>query len=523
MITAGPVSRSAAAARLPWRAGAGAAVLLALTLTGADPGRAAGADAPSSADAPASATAPTRARPARGAVAPADERYSTRLPAGRFGTVTVYLPAGEPRSVALFVSGDGGWELGVVNMAHALAALGAVVVGVDIREYLGSLRRAAQRPDAPCQMIAADFETLSHQVQKEIGMSEYLVPVLVGYSSGATVVYATLAQSPPGTFAGALSLGFCADQDFAGASLCPGAGLRYTENHQHELVLEPSTALKQPWIALQGQKDQVCDPHATDVFAARVSGGAVVKLPLVGHGFSVERDWLAQFREAYARLSARAQAPAGRPPDISDLPVQEVEASGAADEFALLLTGDGGWAGLDQELAARLAANGVPTVGLNSLKYFWTERTPEETARDVARLLRHYLAAWNRPRVLLIGYSFGADVLPFVVNRLPPDLRQHVASVSVLGIDAHASFEVRIAGWVGGDEGGPPTRPELTRLGQVPVLCIYGEGEADSICPGLPAGTIARAQIGKGHHFSGEYATLADRILAFARSGRPVT
>ena len=124
------------------------------------------------------------------------------------------------------------------------------------------------------------------------------------------------------------------------------------------------------------------------------------------------------------------------------------------------MTGDGGWAGLDQELAARLAANGVPTVGLNSLKYFWRERTPEETAGDVARILRHYLSAWNKKRVLLVGYSFGADVLPFVVNRLPSDLRERIASVSLLGIDANASFEVRIAEWVGADNGGAPTRPE---------------------------------------------------------------
>ena len=80
----------------------------------------------------------------------------------------------------------------------------------------------------------ADFEALSHQVQKEIGMSEYHVPVLIGYSSGATVVYAALVESPPGTFAGALSLGFCPDQDFAGAALCPGAGLHYRANERGE-------------------------------------------------------------------------------------------------------------------------------------------------------------------------------------------------------------------------------------------------------------------------------------------------
>jgi type IV secretory pathway VirJ component len=453
----------------------------------------------------------------------ADASYDARLPEGRFGTVSVYIPEGRPKSVAIFLSGDGGWELGVVNMAHALRDLDAVVVGVDVRRYLASLGKAAHRSGAPCQMIAADLEALSHQVQKEIGMRAYHVPVLVGYSSGATVVYAALVQSPPGTFAGALSLGFCPDQDFAGAALCPGAGLRYSPNRHHELVFEPDSRLEQPWIAFQGEQDQVCNAHTTAGFAARVAHGELVLLPLVGHGFSVPRNWLPQFRAAYARLSAPVEARPARPPQISDLPVDEVHATGSSDEFALLLTGDGGWAGLDRELAARLAASGVPTVALDSLKYFWTERTPEETTRDVVRVLRHYLTAWNKQRVLLVGYSFGADVLPFVVNRLPADLRARVASVSLLGIDANASFEVRISDWVGSDAGGPPTRPELAAMRHVPVLCIYGSGEADSICPGLGAADVTREEIGRGHHFSGEYARLAERILAFARSAPPVT
>jgi type IV secretory pathway VirJ component len=472
------------------------------------------------------ATATKTHKPAK-AAAVADGA-SQHIAAGRFGTVAVYVPQGKPKSVAIFLSGDGGWELGVINMAQALKEMGAVVIGTDIRQYFASLGRAAAHPDAPCQMIAADFETLSHQVQKQIGLTEYVVPVLVGYSSGATVVYATLVQSPTGTFAGALSMGFCADQDFSGASLCPGAGLKYSPNKQHELVFEPATSLHQPWIAFQGEKDQVCDARAARTFAGQVTGGEVVSLPLVGHGFSVEKNWMPQFREAYGRLSAApAQAAAaGRPApaDISDLPLQEVHAAGTASgEFALLMTGDGGWAGLDQELAARLAADGVPTVGLNSLKYFWTARTPEQTAQDVARVIRHYLTAWNKQKVLLVGYSFGADVLPFVVNRLPQDLREKVASVSVLGIDSNADFEIRVTDWVGSGDGGPATRPELLRIPHLPVLCLYGEGEKDSICPGLPPAAATREQVGTGHHFGGEYATLAERILAFARAPRPVT
>ena len=472
----------------------------------------------------AGAPAATPAHRAPAPAAAAGDGADAHLAAGRFGKVSVYIPEAKPRSVAIFLSGDGGWELGVINMAKALRDQGAVVIGADIRHYLASLGEAAARPGAPCQLIAADFEALSHQVQKEIGMREYHVPVLVGYSSGATVVYATLVQSPPGTFAGALSLGFCADQDFAGAGLCPGAGLHYTPNKQHELVLAPAPSLRQPWIAFQGQKDEVCSAKAVDEFAASVAHAGVVRLPLVGHGFSVERNWMPQFRAAYARLVPPPEAPAARAPEIGDLPVTEVPAAGSSAELALLITGDGGWAGLDQELAARLAASGVPTVGLNSLKYFWTQRTADETARDVARLMRHYLATWNKERVILVGYSFGADVLPFVVNRLPPELRARLASVSLLGIDSSASFEVSVADWIGSADGGAATRPEVAALTHVPVLCIFGEGESDSICPELTTGALlTREQVGKGHHFSGEYATLADRILAFARAARPVT
>ena len=67
----------------------------------------------------------------------------------------------------------------------------------------------------------------------------------------------------------------------------------------------------------------------------------------------------------------------------------------------------------DQPDAGR-APRGVAVVGFNSLKYFWKEKTPEDTAADLARVVQHYSEAWNRHRVMLIGYSFGAGLLPFL-------------------------------------------------------------------------------------------------------------
>jgi hypothetical protein len=46
-----------------------------------------------------------------------------------FGRVVLYAPVSEPDQVVLFISGDGGWNLGVVAMAERLRDLGALVLG----------------------------------------------------------------------------------------------------------------------------------------------------------------------------------------------------------------------------------------------------------------------------------------------------------------------------------------------------------------------------------------------------------
>jgi type IV secretory pathway VirJ component len=174
---------------------------------------------------------------------------------GRFGKITLYPPSAHPANVVLFVSGDGGWNLGVIDMARDLAALDALVVGVDITYYLKQLERSSE----PCVYPAADFELLSKYVQKKRDFPQYITPVLIGYSSGATLVYATLAQAPGNTFMGAISLGFCPDLALS-KPLCRGSGLQWTQgpNGKGARFL-PAKHLEVPWIAFQGTIDQVCN------------------------------------------------------------------------------------------------------------------------------------------------------------------------------------------------------------------------------------------------------------------------
>lgn len=204
--------------------------------------------------------------------------------------------------------------------------------------------------------------------------------------------------------------------------------------------------------------------------------------------------------------------------EVGDLPLVEVPAPRSeSPRFMLFLSGDGGWASLDKTVAARVSQAGISVIGFNSRKYFWNARTPDASTRDIERVLRHYLQAWHKTEIVLVGYSFGADVLPYIVNHLPPDLRARVANISFVALGRDATWEVHALDWVPGLEVvGEPIEPDLERLPKVPLLCVYGAGE-DSLCPTLERNGAVVDTIGKGHRFGGDYDEVADRILAFSR------
>jgi type IV secretory pathway VirJ component len=429
---------------------------------------------------------------------------------GRFATVTLYRPAGDVKSVVLFLSGDGGWNQGVVDMAQALAHEGAMVAGIDVPKLLANLDKDGEA----CVSPDGDLENLSHYIQSYAKLPTYHTPVLVGYSSGATLAYAMLAQAPVNTFAGALSLGFCPDL-LLHKTLCRGEDLHFKRRKQDGGIdVLPSAKLGNPWIVLNGAQDQVCDVVGAREFVAQTQHASFVELPKVGHGYSVTRNWMPQFLSAFRTLEGQTRAALPAPPaSLSDLPLVEVPAEGHGDTFAVLLSGDGGWAGLDKDVAAALAAQGIPVVGLDSLRYFWTARTPDTLATDLDRVLRYYAAAWHKTHAVLIGYSQGADVLPFAVNRLPSASRSVVERTVMMGLGENASFEFHFTNWLGADSG-LPILPEVSRLDAGTTLCLYGKDEGDSLCPKVPAGHVQAVQLAGGHHFGGAYDSLARRITA---------
>lgn len=232
----------------------------------------------------------------------------------RFGKVPVLRGAPPPVPVILFVSGDAGISSNVSGMAHELEKLDALVVVIDIWRYLHALDAT---PGA-CTNPAQDFDALAHFVEKEAGYASYQTPVLVGFSSGATLVYAVLVQSSPGTFRGAVSLGFCPDLPVK-KPFCAGHGLELGPGPDGKgFTFMPAASLDVPWVAFQGASDKDCKAEDTRRYVAGVGSGEIVDIPETDHFFHERRAWIPKLKQVLDRLSGAAtpelgSAPSGGP------------------------------------------------------------------------------------------------------------------------------------------------------------------------------------------------------------------
>jgi type IV secretory pathway VirJ component len=460
------------------------------------------------------------------------------------GQARLYSPEGKPSEAVLFLSGDGGWNKGVVDMARrAVRVTGALVAGLSYP----AIAKAAGTEKVPCWCPACDLEEIGKAVEKQAGFKQYAPPILIGYSSGATLVYAALASAPPETFAGGLSLGFCPDLDQIPA-LCRHPGWRpdYDEKKRHTDL--PAVAeMPRPWVALQGKVDKVCDPPATEAFVNGIRGARVAMLDGVGHGYGNEKHWGAAFDEGLRDVSAAAQAfeeaadeaakpapaagqdggadsgvePVSRPPAPDadafaklDLPLQ-LKLLPRPRAWLLFVSGDGGWSKLDQVLVDRLAKGGVATVAINTLKYFWNRKDPGTASADLRRL--YDVLKEDGAPIFAGGYSFGAEVVPFMVAR--QEMKSgSFAGMVLIGPGPFATWEVSPLDWLRTKEKESPDKvfDQVEALGALPVLCLYGEEDKQSICRPLTGHSSRQVMLlGGGHHFGGDYDSIAEGAMTF--------
>jgi type IV secretory pathway VirJ component len=420
---------------------------------------------------------------------------------GPLGQVRVVKPSGAARGLVVLFSDAAGWTGSDDDAAQALAHEGALVIGVNTAAYL--TRASKSRKDRDHLYLVGDAFDANELAQRQAGISTYLTPTLAGIGEGGTLAELMLAQAPPATIAGAVSIDPTATIDLARPLAAePPARPRYHEDLQRDAV-----------ISLPGFWSVGLTPDASKYGRDRVQR-------LKQGGMAVE---ITEFPDAMPPADALAalMAPHLQPafaPSSASLPLVELPADRPSDVMAILLSGDGGWADLDKTIAEELQHDGVPVVGWDTLRYFWARKTPDQVAQDLAGVMSTYPQRWHASKVLLIGYSLGADVLPFAYTRLPEALQQHVIRIALLAVEAKVDFEVEVDGW----EPSPPVdhrlplEPEVAKIPASLVLCIYGAEEKHSGCPGLAGRGVTVVRTNGSHHFDGDYPALERRILGSA-------
>ena len=416
----------------------------------------------------------------------------------------IMVPDSEILASVFLISDADGWTSADEERARALVAKGAAVVGIDFKEYM----KALEADDDDCIYMISDIESLSQQIQRTAGTSSYRQPILTGIGKGGTLALAMIAQSPVSTVRDALAVD-------------PRAGLPL-----EKILCTPATKDKVDGETVYGLTDGPLPAPVSVLFtpAADQKGrdhvNALVKLhPDIDVTDVTDKadDILTQTLSDQIDAAGDTDSPLG-------LPIKVLETSPVMDTMAVIYSGDGGWRDLDEEVGGALQKQGIPVIGVDALRYFWKEKQPQEVASDLGRIIDTYRKQWKVRNVVLIGYSFGADIIPATFNLLPERAKSHVVQLTLMGLSTEVDFEISVQGWLGvaGEGKGGKTVDDIAKIDPKLVQCIYGtEEEDEDPCPGLKAKGVETLGIEGGHHFDEDYEALANRIVTSLKTRLP--
>ncbi|WP_313802110.1 AcvB/VirJ family lysyl-phosphatidylglycerol hydrolase [Sphingobium sp.] len=180
---------------------------------------------------------------------------------------------------------------------------------------------------------------------------------------------------------------------------------------------------------------------------------------------------------------------------------------------AVFLSGDLGFnAGMGPVIAGHMAQGGLPVLGVNSLTAFAQRRSLEESAALVEQAARRALALPGARRLVLVGQSFGANMLLAGLERLSPSLRGRVVMVALIVPADSMLFRATPGGVFDfGNDG--PAAPAAHALDWVPVLCIHGLEESGSLCPGWRQRNVRVIGLPGGHFLRDDSARVAATLL----------
>lgn len=200
-------------------------------------------------------------------------------------------------------------------------------------------------------------------------------------------------------------------------------------------------------------------------------------------------------------------------PVFTTIPASASPTAGRGGTTAVFFSGDMGFnTGMGPRMARHLADAGIAVVGVNSLTAFSGGGDARSAAAVVRAAVTRALAVPGTRRVLLIGQSFGANIVLAGAGALPPDLRARVTLIELVVPADTMQFRATPGGVI--DEGNDGAAlPYARRLAASSVLCIHGETEADSLCPEWRQANVRTVVLPGDHYLQHDDALVAATLL----------
>jgi type IV secretory pathway VirJ component len=180
-----------------------------------------------------------------------------------------------------------------------------------------------------------------------------------------------------------------------------------------------------------------------------------------------------------------------------------------------LISGDGGWNNFDNTFCDGLAKSGIPVVGLDSKKYFWTAKSPEETAQQLNTVIENFNRKFQKDSLVIAGYSFGADLVPFIVNRLPEATRNRITKVILLSPDRFGDFEIHLSDMLnmGVSKRKYNVIEEVRKTSFVNTTCLFGKNEESVNINAFKTTGSTIIMLPGDHHYNNNFGLLEDILI----------
>ena len=413
------------------------------------------------------------------------------IPNSRFGDIKVFGASNTKGNLIVsFFDNDKSDK----DFQKDLVKNGQVVAEINLETYL---KNVSQTPKQQCYEFAGEVSRLSQIIQNAIKMTKISNSILLGSGDLSSSFVLLIHQYLKSDFYGSLSI-----------NLHKGDGFKFEACENQDIAkFYSEMRSKSEFPKALFEKDKKNSNFKNFRYIAY--GGS----KLEASANEVGKDFLTCKNNNCPLLDLFL------PEDSDDdekLPVVEIIPNQQkGDYFIVFLSGDGGWASIDKEIGGYLSKQGIPVIGFDCLKYFWKQKNPDKLENDISSIISEYQTKLNKHRVILIGFSLGANMVPFILSRLPEHQLDMISYYSMLSPSIKTEFEVHFTDWIPGSEPdtGVPITPELSKIPEIPASCIRGIEEESSLCDQKLPNYISVFNMNGSHHFDGDYKKVSEILI----------